>query len=152
MVIGTDSLALSLQVVLFGEVNPTGAWSSLTSFFSWTYVQEVIALFFMTKMSIPFSLFFCALPDQEIWKHSVPILLKGYAATICSHVFRTTSTKHAISNCYHCFSCSCCSWYMKITKNIFYYGNSSDNSVCQLISKKKSLIFSSSLKRTLPVS
>ena len=68
-------------------------------------------------MSIPFLLlFFCALPDQEISKHFVPTLWISYAATICSHFSRTTGTKHAISNCYYCFSCN------KITNKRFYFG------------------------------
>ena len=92
------------------------------NFFHEHYVPELFTLLFLTEMLIPFLLlFFSALPDQEISKHSVPILSIGYAVTICSHFSRTTGNKHAISN-YHCFSCNCCSWYTKITKKIFCSG------------------------------
>ena len=73
-------------------------------------------------MSIPFGCCFENVKCHQISKHSVAILLIGYAVTTCSHFSRATGNKHAISNCYHCFSCNCCSWYTKITKKRFCSG------------------------------
>ena len=70
-----------------GKLAQLESGQSFILFFHEHYVQELFVLFFFSRK---YQLLFCCrssaiLPDPQISKQSVPILLIGYAASIFSH-------------------------------------------------------------------